>query len=173
MRIYTALLFLQSVPKRQSQSLCTDDTDVYHSFSLEIAHNLYYTNTPEWKEFTLYNSARTQLSDYKENYIPLYFEQVMERGFSENDVQMLYSRNFFDNSVFDIETINKASAAVGPKPIKNIIADYLHIVLNLSRLLGEKFYRIGFVFSVILFIASNRKSKVPNCLRVNLVDTNL
>lgn len=158
---FTLLYYFFNLSRKDKVKACVQMILMFTIvFSLEIAHNLYYTNTPEWKEFTLYNSARTQLSDYKENYIPLYFEQVMERGFSENDVQMLYSRNFFDNSVFDIETINKASAAVGPKPIKNIIADYLHIVLNLSRLLGEKFYRIGFVFSVILFIASNRKSKV-------------
>jgi len=129
-------------------------------FSLEFINSYYYRTNPLWREFTNYNEARTELSDYKENYIPVYFNDVMNRGFSENDVQMLYTRNYFDNSFFTTDVITKASAAVGAKPIKNIIMDYLHIVINLVQLLGEKFYRLGFVFAIILFITSNRKSKV-------------
>ena len=72
---FTLLYYFFNLSRKDKVKACVQMILMFTIvFSLEIAHNLYYTNTPEWKEFTLYNSARTQLSDYKENYIPLYFE---------------------------------------------------------------------------------------------------
>ena len=111
-------------------------------FSLEMVNSVYYKTNADWTEYTVYNEARTNLSDYKENYIPLYFNDVVARGFTENDVQLIYCGNYFDNTFFDTDTIDKAAAAVGNKPVKNIIADYLHICINLFLNINEKFYTL-------------------------------
>ncbi|MBR4036145.1 MAG: hypothetical protein IKJ05_05385 [Oscillospiraceae bacterium] len=127
-------------------------------FSLEGINSLYYTKNPQWAEYTAYNKARTNLTDYKENYIPLYFNDVINRGFSENDVHLIYSGNYFDNTFFDTETINIAADSIGKKPVKDIIADYLHIVINLFINVNEKFYKIGFILSIILLFTCKRES---------------
>ncbi len=129
-------------------------------FSFELLNTAYYKYTPEWSDFTSYNDARTTLSDYKENYIPVYFDNVVASGFSENDVQMLYTRNYFDNTVFTTDVINKAAESVSKKPADHIVADFLHVAINLVQLLNEKFYRIGIIFSLLLFVFSNKKSKI-------------
>lgn len=129
-------------------------------FGLEGINRVYYSTNPAWKDFTEYNRARTKLSDYKENYIPLYFDNVVARGFSENDVQLMYNGNYFDNTYFTTDVIYRAADAVGNKPVKNIIADYLHIVINLFHPLNEKIYKLGFILCLLLFVFSDKKSKL-------------
>ena len=65
-------------------------------FGFQAVHIRYYSFSPEWARFSDYNDARTEMSDYKENYLPVFARTVMEStGLSENDIQMVYSRNFF------------------------------------------------------------------------------
>ena len=115
-------------------------------FGFQAVHIRYYSFSPEWARFSDYNDARTEMSDYKENYLPVFARTVMEStGLSENDIQMVYSRNFFDNTFFTTEKIQQINDAVPPKPVGDIMAQYGHVMVQMFKNINEQFYKIAFI----------------------------
>ena len=95
--------------KGQKKAIITMVVLFAFTFGAKIVDVAVYKADPAWNEYTQYNAARTQYSDFKVLYLPEEnpFEEV---GISDIDYAMLNSWNFYDEARFDTALLEELSA---------------------------------------------------------------
>lgn len=80
-------------------------------FGAEAIDVLAYRTDPAWNEFLQYNTARTEISDYRIQFLQ---EEapLKEMGLSDSDITMVKEWSFYDPQVFPTERLKEIAAAL-------------------------------------------------------------
>jgi hypothetical protein len=82
------------------------------AFGLKGIDTWVYARAPGWAEYVRFNTARTQISDFRMQYATA--EDFAEMGYSEADFGMFKSWNFYDPEVFSTEQVEQIANTLPP-----------------------------------------------------------
>lgn len=103
-------------------------------FGAEAVDIAAYRMDPAWNEFTRYNAARTEISDYRIQFLqdetPL-----LQLGLSENDAALLKEWSFYDPPFFSTEKLEQIAAALPAhtpvlQAVKNTLSSGAHFLFG-------------------------------------------
>ena len=115
------------------------------TFGAKIVDVMAYKAVPRWDEFTQYNSARTQYSDFRQLHLPE--ENPFEaEGISDIDYIMLNNWDFYDQVRFDTPLLEKLSAEKQDITIAGLVVNTLK---QIKGMLWGKSYHFMFLVAVI------------------------
>ncbi len=101
-------------------------------FGAKAVDTAAYKLSRGWNEYSQYNSARTQYSDFKVLHLPEE-NPFSEKGISDIDYTMLNSWDFYDKARFDTELLEELSAGGQEITISQLITDTLKQIKNMMK----------------------------------------
>ena len=126
------------------------------TFGAKIVDVMFYKADAGWDEFTKYNAARTQYSDFKVLDLPEE-NPFREKGISDIDYKMLNSWDFYDEARFDTPLLEELSVGGQKIGAADLVIKALKQIKNM---LWGKSYHCMFLLAVIITLLCLRP-KLP------------
>ena len=133
MVLFLPLIFLRAIQTRQVKTLLTVIFAGFIVLGTTLFHNAYYDRDPGWKHYRVYNSLRTQITDYPyarytDKTAPIY----AAAGWSENDVSLYKNWIFLDQDVYALEDLQYLTQRIRPE-----LQDFEDILDTLRKTIEE------------------------------------
>lgn len=129
------------------------------SIGLLLLINDHAYSSQIWKEYSKYNSIRSELVDFKIPSYDLYAEEYSKIGFTSNDVKMLENWNFGDTDKYSIENLEKISSFNSSKNNDIVSRIKYSIIVTVSSLKGKITFWLSIIVYIIALIITKSKSK--------------
>lgn len=133
--------------KGQKNAIITMVVLFTFTFGAKFVDMAVYKADPAWDEFTQYNAARTQYSDFKVLHLPE--ENPFEdAGISDIDYAMLKSWDFYDEARFDTALLEDLSAGNQEITFAQLIVNTLKRIKNMMS--GKSYH---YMFLVVCLLS--------------------
>lgn len=92
---------------------------------------LAYRMDDGWKAYTEYNAARTEISDFRLQYVTA--EEMSSFGYSANDYDTLHSWSFWDDNVFNTQALEELAQKLPKNGLLSAAKDAVHYCLTILQ----------------------------------------